>query len=221
VDVELTVGIDWLDTSKREYDVKRERLALAVARQDDQAALAAAGWRAEWGLPSPVSTMHPTIDSKDSQEKGKDEITRRRSLHDGAIEPEDGFGAVTLHKRWLEEQADADPVDFAELDSSADSRAEALERRLMQQMQEHAREQQQAMEARVASLQGTLGVQLNAMQEQQTAIEAKMQEQQTAMQEQQTAMQEQQTAMQEQQMALEGKMDQLLALVAQQHQRPH
>ena len=134
----------------------------------------AAGWRAEWGLPPPISTMHPLAGS-DSQEEEHTEITRRRSLFDSVTdsEPEDGFGEVTLDTRWLEEQADADPADFAELqnnvDSSADSRAQMLERRLTQQMQqmqeqmqERTREQQQATDEKVASLQESV----DAMKEQ-------------------------------------------------------
>eukprot|EP01046_Picozoa_sp_COSAG06_P008733 COSAG06_NODE_445_length_15690_cov_28.448849_2_plen_164_part_00 len=141
-------NIKWLDTGKREAGVSRERLALAVSGLDDHAALAAAGWRAEWVLPPPASTMHPPFDG--AQETGRAEITLRRSLHDS--KPEADFGERTLHTRWLEERADADPVDFAELqnnvDSAANSRAEALERRLTQQ----AQEQQQAMDAKIASL---------------------------------------------------------------------
>jgi hypothetical protein len=68
----------------------------------------------------------------------------------------------SLPRRLRDERADADPADFAELDSSADSRAEVLERRLMQQMQERAREQRQAMEA---------------MREQQARLEEKMERQ--------------------------------------------
>jgi hypothetical protein len=158
-----SIDIKWLDTSnkenvKYEWDGSRERLALVVARPDDQATLAAAGWRAEWALPPPVSTMHPPVADNAKQEKGQDTITLRRSLHDS--EPEAGFSEATLHERWLEERANANPADFAELDSSvsssADSRADALEQRLteqMQQMQEQAREQQVAMETKVASLQ--------------------------------------------------------------------
>ena len=69
---------------------------------------------------------------------------------------------MPLPRRLRDERADADPADFAELDSSADSRAEVLERRLMQQMQERAREQRQAMEA---------------MREQQARLEEKMERQ--------------------------------------------
>ena len=143
--------------------------------------------------------MHPKLRGSTVQGEGKAEITRRRSLYDS--QPEDDFGEADLHERWLQEQADADPADFAELDSSADSRAEALERRLMQQIQEHTREQQQAMEAKVTSLEGTLDIQLNTMQEQQARLEAKMERQ-----------------------AEESnkRLDQLLALVTQQHQQqPH
>ena len=71
----------------------------------------------------------------------------------------------------------------------------------MQQIQEHTREQQQAMEAKVTSLEGTLDIQLNTMQEQQARLEAKMERQ-----------------------AEESnkRLDQLLALVTQQHQQqPH
>ena len=104
--------------------------------------------------------MHPKLRGSTVQGEGKAEITRRRSLYDS--QPEDDFGEADLHERWLQEQADADPADFAELDSSADSRAEVLERRLMQQMQERAREQRQAMEA---------------MREQQARLEEKMERQ--------------------------------------------
>jgi hypothetical protein len=142
--------IRWLATDEYEDDVSRERLALAVASPDDQAALAAAGWRAEFGLPPPVSTMHPLLDGNAAEEEEQAKITHRRSLHDSA--PEDDFGEVTLHERWLEEQVDADPTDFAELQNNVDNRAEALERRLTEQMQEHARAQQQAMDTKVASL---------------------------------------------------------------------
>jgi hypothetical protein len=152
-----SVDIEWLDNGEYEVNVSRERLALAVARPDDRAVLAAAGWRAEWTLRPPVSTMHPKLRGSTAQEKGKTEITLRRSLH--YSEPEDGFGEATLHGRWLEERAGADPADFAELqnnvDSSADSRAQMLERRLTQQMQ--------AMESK--------------MQEQQERLEEKMERQ--------------------------------------------
>ena len=105
--------------------------------------------------------MHPLLAGSDSQEEEQAEITRRRSLYES--EPEDGFGEVTLHTRWLEEQADAEPADFAELqnnvDSSADSRAKMLERglaeqmqQMQEQMQERTRAQQQAMDTKVASL---------------------------------------------------------------------
>eukprot|EP01046_Picozoa_sp_COSAG06_P008732 COSAG06_NODE_445_length_15690_cov_28.448849_1_plen_1513_part_00 len=146
-----TAHIRWLDTGKLdERSVSRERLALAVASPDDQAALAAAGWRAEWGLPPLVSTMHPLLDGNAAEEEEQAKITHRRSLHDSA--PEDDFGEVTLHERWLDERADADPTDFAELQNTIDNRAVALERRLTEQMQEHARAQQQAMNTKVASL---------------------------------------------------------------------
>eukprot|EP01046_Picozoa_sp_COSAG06_P035680 COSAG06_NODE_3858_length_4826_cov_6.063465_1_plen_146_part_00 len=121
-----------------------------MARPNDQVTLASAGWRAEWVLLPPVSTMHPSLDGNDSQEEEQTEITRRRSLHDS--EPEAGFGEATLHGRWLEERADADPTDFAELQNNVDNRAVALERRLTEQMQEHTRAQQQAMDTKVASL---------------------------------------------------------------------
>jgi hypothetical protein len=158
-----SVRIRWLDTGKFKYerDVSRERLALAVASLDDQAALAAAGWRAEWTLLQPISTMHPALAGSAEREEEQDKITLRRSLHDSG--PEAGFGEVTLHERWLEERADADPIDFAELhnkvDSSADSRTEALERRLthqMQQIQECAREQQKVMEEKLREQQASL-----------------------------------------------------------------
>jgi hypothetical protein len=172
--------ITWLDTGKPDYKVSRERLALAVARPDDQAALAAAGWRAEWGPPPPVSTVHPSIADSATQEKGTAEITRRRSLHDS--EPEAGFGEATLHERWSDERADADPADFAELqnkvDSTANNRTNALEQRLMQQMQQmqqQAHQQQQAaIDVKVASLEEKMEVQLR---EQQTALEEKMERQ--------------------------------------------
>jgi hypothetical protein len=105
----------------------------------------------EWGLPPPASTMHPSIADSATQEKGKDEITLRRSLHNHS-ELVAGFGEATLHERWLEERADADPTDFAELQNNVDNRAVALERRLTEQMQEHTRAQQQAMDTKVASL---------------------------------------------------------------------
>jgi hypothetical protein len=175
VNMGVYVSIDWLDTGEYEQ-VSRERLALAVAGPDDQAALAAAGWRVEWALPPPVSTMHPSTAGSASQEKGQDMITLRRSLHDS--EPEADFGEESLHKRWLEERADADPTDFAELDSSADSRAEALERRLTEQIQERLQRQQQELEKKVESLEGNLDDKLTELQkhakQQQEAIGTKV-----------------------------------------------
>jgi hypothetical protein len=130
----------------------------------------------EWGLPPPATTMHPKLPDSATQAKGKDEITLRRSLHNNS-ELVAGFSEATLHERWLEERADADPADFAELqsnvDSTANNRTNALEQRLMQQMQQmqqQAQEQQLAMDSKVTSLEEN-------MREQQARLEEKIERQ--------------------------------------------
>jgi hypothetical protein len=186
------VGIEWVNTGEYEEKVSPERLALVVARLDDKAVLAAAGWEPEWGLRSPVRTMHPALEDKasgrgDSDDEGSAEekkqaeqksqiqiqakITRRRSLHDETPEP--NFGEATLHARWLEERADADPTDFGELDDTADSRAEVMERKLTEQMQQMER-----------TLAGQVKTEVVSVEAKVASLEKKLQEQQETMQRQ-------------------------------------